>query len=191
MGMGRVPDSLETERLTLRPFAPGDGPAILAYSQDPLWAQYQQTTPANETEAERVLADLRARFWDSEPAWAVTRAGDVIGLVSLIFSAGHRMALLGYGIHSAHRGLGLIGEAIRAVLDAAFDALPTLTRVSANTDARNESSCRVLTKLGFRHEGTLRSGAMTARGELVDGVIYGLLRSDWQASEKSAPGSVS
>jgi RimJ/RimL family protein N-acetyltransferase len=183
MGMARLPVSLETERLALRPFAAGDGPAIFAYSRDPLWEKYQQTTPTTEREAERVLADLRARSWESEPAWAIIRAGDVIGLVSLIFSAGHRIALLGYGIHAAHRGLGLTGEAIHAVLDAAFDALPALTRVTANTDARNRASCRLLTKLGFQHEGTLRSGALTARGELVDGVIYGLLRSDWEAPE--------
>ena len=179
MGMEHLPVSLETPRLTLRRFAPGDGPAILAYSRDPLWATYQQTTPATEGEAERALADLLARSWEREPAWAVTRTGDVVGLVSLIFSADHRIARLGYGIHSAHRGLGLIGEAIRAVLDAAFEALPALTRVSADTDARNESSCRVLEKLGFRHEGTLRSGAVTAHGELVDGAVYGLLRSEW------------
>jgi aminoglycoside 6'-N-acetyltransferase len=180
MGIGRLPVTLETTRLTLRRFAPGDGPAILAYSRDPLWTKYQQTTPATERQAGRMLAALRARSWENEPAWAITRSGDVVGIVSLIFSAGHRIALLGYGIHSAHRGLGLVGEAIRAVLDSAFSALPSLARVSANTDARNESSCRVLTKLGFQHEGTLRSGAVTARGELVDGVVYGLLRAEWQ-----------
>jgi RimJ/RimL family protein N-acetyltransferase len=186
MDMARLPVSIETEGLALRRFAAGDGPGILAYSRDPLWAKFQQTTPATEHEAERLLADLRARSWEREPAWAITRAGELIGVVSLIFSAGHRIALLGYGIHSAHRGLGLTGEAICAVLDAAFDALPALTRVTANTDARNEGSCRVLTKLGFQHEGTLRSGAVTARGELVDGVIYGLLRSEWQAAETAS-----
>jgi RimJ/RimL family protein N-acetyltransferase len=38
----------------------------------------------------------------------------------------------------------------------------------------------LLEKLGFTHEGTLRAGGLTAKGELVDGAIYGLLRSEWQ-----------
>lgn len=120
------------------------------------------------------------REWDSEPAWAITRSGEVVGLVSLVFEAGHRMALLGYGIHRDHRGRGLTGEAIGAILTEAFTAYPQLRRITANTDARNQSSSRLLEKLGFAREGIIRSGAVTAKGELVDGAIYGLLRRDWQ-----------
>jgi RimJ/RimL family protein N-acetyltransferase len=120
------------------------------------------------------------RDWVDQPAWAVTLSRGVVGLVSLVFSAGHRIALLGYGIHKDHRGLGLTGEAIQAVLTEAFAAYQQLTRVAANTDARNRSSSRLLEKLGFTHEGTLRSGGVTAKGELVDGAIYALLRSEWQ-----------
>ncbi len=76
--------------------------------------------------------------------------------------------------------LGLTGEAIQAVLTEAFTAYEQLTKVTANTDARNHSSSRLLEKLGFTHEGTLRSGGVTAKGELVDGAIYGLLRSEWR-----------
>lgn len=121
------------------------------------------------------------RDWTNQPAWAITRSGEVVGLVSLVFSAEHRIALVGYGIHKDHRGLGLTGEAIGAVLAEAFAAYPQLTRVAANTDARNHSSRRVLEKLGFTHEGTIRSGGLTAKGELSDGVIYGLLRSEWRS----------
>jgi RimJ/RimL family protein N-acetyltransferase len=41
----------------------------------------------------------------------------------------------------------------------------------------------LLEKLGFTHEGTVRSGGVTAKGELVDGAIYGLLRSEWAPSD--------
>ncbi len=177
-----LPERIRTGRLTLRPFSRGDARAVLAYSQDADWAEYQQTTPRSEGEAERVVADFVKRDWENEPAWAITRDGDVIGLVSLVFQAGRRIALLGYGIHERHRGLGLTGEAVRAVLDEAFRVLPQLTRVTANTDARNERSHRLLERLGFRREGTLRSGAVTASGELVDGAIYGLLRAEWLAT---------
>lgn len=177
MSLGGV---LRTERLELRPFASSDGPAVFAYSRDPDWAAYQQTTPSSEREAEQVVAGLLRREWETEPVWAITRSGEVIGLVSLGFSAGNRIALLGYGIHRDHRRLGLTAEAVRVVIDEALEAEPRLARVAANTDARNIRSARLLERLGFAHEGTLRSGGVTASGELVDGAIYGLLRSEWK-----------
>jgi RimJ/RimL family protein N-acetyltransferase len=175
-----LPATIRTDRLELRPFSPSDGPAVFAYSRDPDWAAYQQTTPSSERDADRVVAELVLRDWESRPAWAITRSGAVVGLVTLDFSAQHRIALLGYGIHADHRGLGLTREAVRAVLRAAFAGHPQLVRVAANTDARNRSSTRLLEKLGFAHEGTLRLGGVTAKGELVDGTIYGLLRPEWQ-----------
>jgi len=176
-----LPKAIPTKRLELRQFSASDGPAVLAYSQDPDWVEFQQTAPSTEREAERVVAELILRDWTSQPAWAITRAGDVVGVVSLAFSAEHQIALLGFGIHNIHRGLGLTTEAIRAVLSEAFNGYPQLSRVEANTDVRNKGSRRVLEKLGFTHEGTSRSGGVTANGRLSDGAIYGLLRSEWQS----------
>lgn len=175
-----LPETIRTDRLELRPFSLSDGPAVFAYSQDSDWAEYQQTTPSSEREAERVVAEFLLRDWEDQPAWAITSSGVVVGLATLAFTAEHRMALLGYGIHKDHRGRDLTGEAVRAVLSEAFAVYPELTRVTANTDARNHSSIRLLKKLGFTHEGTLRLGGVTAKGELVDGAIYGLLRSEWE-----------
>jgi RimJ/RimL family protein N-acetyltransferase len=182
-----LPEVIRTARLELRPFSGADGPAVLAYSQDDDWAEYQQTVPASEHEADQVVEQLRRRDWPNEPAWAITRAGNVIGLVALEFSAGHRLVLLGYGIHEDHRAQGLTGEAVRAVLDLAFETYSQLTKVTANTDARNRASSRLLEKLGFTREGTLRSGGVNAKGELVDGAVYGLLRSEWSNAGLTSP----
>jgi RimJ/RimL family protein N-acetyltransferase len=174
-----LPEIIRTERLELRPFSPSDAPAVFAYSSDPEWAKYQQTIPASERDAERIVARLILRDPEDEPAWAITRDGVVVGIVTLAFTAGHRIAQLGYGIGADHRRLGLTGEAIRAVLAAALAGYEQLARVAASTDARNLASIRLLEKLGFTREGVLRSGGVTASGELSDGVIYALLRSEW------------
>jgi RimJ/RimL family protein N-acetyltransferase len=174
-----LPETIRTERLALRPFRSTDGPAVLAYSRDPDWVKFQQTIPVSERDAERVVAQMQQRDFETEPTWAITRDGQVLGLVGLTFSAGHQIATLGYGIHHDHRGFGFTTEAVRAVLDAAFDAYGQLTRVSANTDASNHKSIRLLEKLAFSLEGTLRSGGVTAAGELVDGAIYAVLRPEW------------
>lgn len=176
-----LPEIIQTDRLVLRPFSPTDGPAVLAYSADPDWAEFQQTVSSTREEADGVVAQLVGREWESEPAWAITLSGRVVGVVNLVFSAEQRIALIGYGIHAEHRGVGLTEEAVRAVLGRAFSCYEQLVRVAANTDARNRRSTRLLERLGFTHEGTLRSGGVTAKGELVDGVIYGLLRSEWCA----------
>jgi ribosomal-protein-alanine N-acetyltransferase len=172
-------DRLRTERLELRPYSLADAPAVLAYSQDPDWQRFQQTAPATEAEAERAVAALLLRDRAEQPAWAIVRGGAVVGIVSLVFHAGHRVADLGYGIHADHRGIGLTGEAVAAVLAEAFASLPQLVRVAAQMNPRNARSARMLSRLGFVHEGTLRS-AVTAKGELADAAVYGLLRSDWE-----------
>jgi [ribosomal protein S5]-alanine N-acetyltransferase len=64
------------------------------------------------------------------------------------------------------------------VLNAAFAEYAQLQRVHAQTDVRNVRSRRLLTKLGFMHEGALRDEPGRG-GELVDGAIYRLLREAW------------
>lgn len=174
-----LPRTIRTLRLELRPFAEPDAPSVFDYAQDADWREYQQTTPSSEREAADVVAALIQRDWEEQPVWAITRSLVVVGLVSLVFSASHRIGLLGYGIHRNHRGVGLTREAVRAVLTHAFSAYKRLTRIGAETDARNHRSSRLLESLGFSHEGTLRSGAVTADGALTDGAIYGILRDEW------------
>jgi RimJ/RimL family protein N-acetyltransferase len=54
-----------------------------------------------------------------------------------------------------------------------------MNRVQAETDTRNTSSNRVLEKLGFVHEGTLREDCIV-NGEVSDARVYGLLKRDWR-----------
>ena len=78
----------------------------------------------------------------------------------------HRSASLGYCLRKAAWGQGYATEAARALLQWAFDALD-LNRVQAGTDTRNTSSARVLEKLGFVREGTLREDCVV-NGEVSD-----------------------
>ena len=49
----------------------------------------------------------------------------------------------------------------------------------STTDARNTQWLRVMEKLGMKREGLLRRDRLF-RGELVDEVVCGMLRSEWQ-----------
>ena len=176
-----IPERLDTERLKLRPFARADSRAVFDYwNSDPGWQRFNVSVPAEytETDAEKFVAELISRDRESQPSWAVTLGGEVVGVVSLTFEQSHRIAVIGYGVHGAVRGQGLSGEATKAAVDAAFRTYPSLRKVRAHTDAKNVASTRVLEKLGFLREGILRSNQYD-KGKFVDEAIYGLLRKEW------------
>jgi len=71
-----------------------------------------------------------------------------------------------------------MSEALPILLQFAFCEMQ-LHRVWADTDPRNSPSIRVLERLGFRREGLLREHYWV-QGEPQDGLVYGLLGSEWQ-----------
>lgn len=92
----------------------------------------------------------------------------------------YRSAAIGYVYAEAAWGRGYATEAAGALLDWAFAAWD-LNRVQAELDTRNAASARVLEKLGFVQEGTLREDCVVD-GEVSDSWVYGLLRRDWRNS---------
>ena len=92
----------------------------------------------------------------------------------------YRSATIGYCLDDAAWGQGFATEAAGALLQWAFDTLQ-LNRVQAETDTRNTASSRVLERLGFVHEGTLREDCIV-EGEVSDTAVYGLLRRQWRGS---------
>ena len=64
------------------------------------------------------------------------------------------------------------------MLQWAFETLD-LNRVQAETDTRNLASARVLAKLGFVREGTLREDCVVD-GDVSDSWVFGLLRREWR-----------
>ena len=71
------------------------------------------------------------------------------------------------------------------MLQWAFDTLD-LNRVQAEADTRNPASARVLEKLGFVLEGTLREDCVV-NGEVSDSWVFGLLERDWRPSPDPEP----
>jgi [ribosomal protein S5]-alanine N-acetyltransferase len=120
---------------------------------------------------------------------ALDRASDgaFIGWCSLTrWNPDYRSASMGYCLDDAAWGHGYATEAARALLQWAFGTLD-LNRVQAETDTRNAASARVLEKLGFVREGTLREDCVV-NGEVSDSWVYGLLRRQWLPSSGPGPG---
>lgn len=175
--------TLHSARLRLRPFGEADADAIFALQSDARVLRYWDAPPwTDRARAQRFIAACRQIEAEGSGArLAIERAADggFIGWCALnTWNPDYRSARLGYCLGEAAWGQGLATEAAGALLRWAFAALD-LNRVQAETDTRNIASSRVLEKLGFRREGTLREDCIVD-GEVSDSWVYGLLRREWR-----------
>ena len=111
-------------------------------------------------------------------AFAITVDNMVIGSIS-IFRQGniHRQtAELGYYIAEEYWSKGIMTEAVKQICEYVF-AKSDIIRIYAEPFAYNIASCRVLEKVGFQYEGTLRSNAMK-NGKVIDMEMYSLLKAE-------------
>jgi len=189
-GMSLPAPTLHTSRLRLRPFSDADANALFALHSSSHVLRYWDAPPWRETvRAERFIAGCRQMAEEgSGTRLAVDRHSDgaFIGWCSLTrWNPDYRSASMGYCFDDAAWGHGYATEAGRAVLQWAFDTLD-LNRVQAETDTRNAASARVLEKLGFVREGTLREDCVVS-DEVSDSWVYGLLRREWRPSSEPAP----
>ena len=177
--------TLVTARLRLRPFTDADADALYALHGDAFVLRYWDAPPWTEpARAERFLATCRQLAEEGTGArLAMDRATDgaFLGWCGLTrWNPDFRSASLGYCLTQAASGHGYATEAARALLQWGFDTLP-LNRVQAEADTRNAASARVLEKLGFVHEGTLREDCVV-NGDVSDSWVYGLLSREWRAA---------
>ena len=111
-------------------------------------------------------------------AFAITVDNMVIGSIG-IFRQGniHRQtAELGYYIAEEYWGKGIMAEAVKQICEYVFEK-SDIIRIYAEPFAYNAASCRVLEKVGFQYEGTLRSNAVK-NGKAIDMKMYSLLKTE-------------
>ncbi|MFJ9086901.1 MULTISPECIES: GNAT family N-acetyltransferase [unclassified Streptomyces] len=176
---------LRTARLRLRPFTDADADLLFELHSSTYVMRYWDSPPWTEpARAERFIAMCRKLAdEDTGARVAIERASDgaFVGWCGLTgWDPDNRSASLGYCLDDAMWGHGYATEAAHAVLEWAFDMLD-LNRVQAEADTRNVASARVLEKIGFVWEGTLREDCVV-NGEVSDSWVFGLLRREWRPS---------
>jgi [ribosomal protein S5]-alanine N-acetyltransferase len=182
--------TLHTARLLLRPVTSADADALFAMHSSAYVLRYWDAPPWSErARAERFITACQQMADEGSGArLAIDRVSDraFIGWCSLTrWNPDYRSASMGYCLDDAAWGHGYATEAARALLQWAFDTLD-LNRVQAETDTRNTASARVLEKLGFVREGTLREDCVV-NGEVSDSWVYGLIRREWPPSSEPVP----
>lgn len=183
-----IPDSFDSERLTLRSPRPGDGAAVNAAVLDSLnelrpWMVWAQQTPTVE-ENERYVREAHIRFLKRED------------LPLLLFLKGTRTMVgtsglhhinwavpkveIGYWVRTPYAGQGYITEAVAAVTAFAFSTLGA-NRVEIRCDAKNERSVAVAQRSGFTLEGTLRcEDRCPMTNELRDTLVFAKVRGEFR-----------
>ena len=173
-----------TQRLRLRPLVPGDAPAMAVYRSDPEVARYQSwSTPYTVADAELLIEEL-ANTNPNAPGWfqygvELLADGSLIGDLGVRLFENKLQAEIGFTIAAAQQGNGYGPEAVRKMLDHLFIDVG-LHKISAECDARNGASAHLLTRVGFRQEGLLRSHTFS-KGEWTDDMVFGLLADEYLA----------
>lgn len=89
----------------------------------------------------------------------------------------NRRASIGYWLDESFERRGLMTAAVRAMTNHAIRTLK-LNRVEIRAATANARSRAVPTRLGFRHEGTLRD-AEFLDDQFVDHEVYGMVAREW------------
>ena len=176
---------VRTDRLRLRRAGPADVEATWAYRRLPEVGRWLSAeSPTLEDYRERVEEPGRlARSLVIELAGAVigdlmVRVEDAWAQAEVTEQARDVQAELGWVLDPAHHGQGYATEAVRALLGLCFTGLG-LRRVTAGCYAGNESSWRLMERVGMRRETHTVQEALHRSGEWVDALGYAMLAEEW------------
>ena len=130
----------------LRPIEDKDQDDIIRGVSDFKVAKWLSMVPHPYTgaDAQWFIDDVKA---SPHGHWAITRAGQFLGIISI-------KPDLGYWLAPAHWGQGVISEAASAVVAAYFEN-PAAGPLMSGYFIENARSAAVLYKLGFAHKGPL------------------------------------
>ena len=170
---------LTGQTLTLRYAEPADADALFALASDPEVTRWFSWGPYTSVDEPRVYIERLAGERERGERLDFVIDGDgVLGVTGLSeLSRRDRRAMVGTWLGREHWGSGANAESKALILHLAFEVCG-LERVGAYSNPDNARSTRALEKLGFRHEGVLRS--WHRHGDVHHDVnVFGLLREEW------------
>jgi len=177
---------LRTPRLIVRLPRAGDAAAIAAY--------YRRDVEHLKPFSPPLEAMLDEAYWQTSISFinAEFDAGQscrtflyelddhtVVGVANLtnIIRGAFQACYLGYSVAWTHEGRGLMTEALRALIDYAFDDM-RLHRIMANYMPANHRSASLLKRLGFQVEGRAKD-YLFINGQWEEHIISALSNEAW------------
>ncbi|PMB53256.1 GNAT family N-acetyltransferase [Fischerella thermalis CCMEE 5201] len=178
--------TLQTQRLTLRPFCVADAGDVqhLAGAREIAAMTLIIPHPYEDGMALEWIKTHPIAFSEGKDvnfAIALNNTGKLCGAIGLGVNQEHNHAELGYWIGKSFWGKGYCTEAAKAVLRYGFEKLG-LHRICASHFSHNPASGRVMQKIGMTYEGCRRQH-ICKWGQYEDIIDYGILKSEWQNLE--------
>jgi RimJ/RimL family protein N-acetyltransferase len=151
---------LDTARLHLRPLTADDAPFILELLNEPSWIRFIGDRGVRTLgDARRYIAEGPGAMYERHGVGLLLVEskddGDRLGICGLIRREALPDVDIGFAFVPRHWGKGFAFEAAEAVLEHGRRDLG-LARIVAITSLDNESSIRLLEKLGMVFERTIR-----------------------------------
>jgi RimJ/RimL family protein N-acetyltransferase len=184
--MFRPERPVETTRLTLRPFNPGDFDDLYAYQSRPDVARYLSWDARDRAQVQEALAcQCEETALSAEGDWLTfavvwRQAGKVVGEAGLkLISWENRQGEIGFVFNPDYHGRGLATEAAESLLMLGFDTIGW-HRIIGSCDARNHSSARLMERIGMRREAHFVHYRLV-KGQWADELVYAILDPEWRA----------
>ena len=180
---------IESERLVIRCYDPKDALLLQKSIQESLehlrpWMPWVKTEPEElKVKIER-LRVFRADFDLSKNyIYAVfdPNEAELVGGTGLHPRVGLNAFEIGYWINVNHVNKGYATEISAALTKVAFE-IEHVNRVEIHCDPNNIKSAAIPKKLGYVYEATLRNRCENIEGELIDSMIWSLMREDYLKS---------
>lgn len=172
---------IQSTRLRLIQMDISDAPTLFSYWSDPEVTKYMNIEPFHNieqaTEMIQLLNDLANKRKASRYSIFLKNTNQLIGTCGFNYiDFDHSRAEIAYDLGKPFWGKGYATEAIIAVLNDGFNRLK-LNRIEAKVEPANVPSIKVLKKLGFTLEGTLRQYEKS-KGKFIDLHMFSLLSTD-------------
>ncbi|MDR0271594.1 GNAT family protein [Paenibacillus sp.] len=172
---------LHTERLHLKKMKISDSSSLFKIWSDPDVTEFMDIGCfTNENQAKEMINLLDDLSRDNKSIrFSIIKkeSNEIIGSCGYnTLDFGNGKAEIGYDIAKSFWGRGYATEAVSSLLDHGFSSLK-LNRIEAKVDPGNVNSMRLLQKLNFTFEGTLRQYERV-EGKFTDLNMYSKLISD-------------
>jgi ribosomal-protein-alanine N-acetyltransferase len=174
------PETFESERLQLRKPVLADAEEIFRqYAQDAEVTKYLTWLPYGKVDETRAFIRTCLAMWQEGGSyhWTLVRKddGQLLGMINARVD-GHKWEL-GYVLARRYWGIGYMTEAVKRLIDTAFNDA-AVYRVWAVCDVDNVASARVMEKAGMQREGLLRRWSVhpTCSAEPRDSFCYSIIR---------------
>jgi len=175
-------NSIETQRLSIRPILSSDAQDVYKYRSDAQTNQYQGWIPRSIDDVNTFISKTANTINEPESWFQLviidSASKALIGDVGLHFIGDENQQVeIGCTLNKKEHNKGFATEALKGVISYLFTELKK-HRIITSIDPANTSSIALVDRLGFRKEAHFKA-SLFINNKWVDDLAYGLLNEEW------------